>query len=159
LAAKKKEKRKSKLRISINVFSNFFSVADFSKTLDLKNLKWNVLLQIGWYSKKKECANFIEGKKKFEKILAIFQHSFLSFGAISFSHFGQLCHQIMLLLYLFLIFFLLMLCEKIGKSTTLASIIEQMLLQRPPIIHHCSIMEYCKSIFELILCLPTLIPG
>jgi hypothetical protein len=32
-----------------------------------------------------------------------------------------------------------MLCQKTGKSTTVACIIEQMLLQRPPIIH---LMEY-----------------
>jgi hypothetical protein len=42
------------------------------------------------FLRKKGCANFIEGKQNYEKILAIFQHSFLSFGAISFSHFGQL---------------------------------------------------------------------
>jgi hypothetical protein len=107
LAAQKKKKKKKKRRegASINVFSKFFFCGRFSKTLDLKNLKWNVLLQISWYSKKKQCANFIEGKKIYEKILAIFQHSFLSFGAISFSHLNNLCHQIMLLFFLFFSFF------------------------------------------------------
>jgi len=128
------QKKKKRVRTSINVFSKFFFCGRFSKTLDLKNLKWNVLLQISWYSKKKECANFIEGKKIYEKILAIFQHSFLSFGAISFSHLDNLCHQIMLLFFLFFSFFffpLLMLCQKTGKSTTLASIIEQCCYKGP----------------------------
>jgi hypothetical protein len=42
----------------------YFFGGRFSKNVDLKNLKWNVLLQIGWYSEKKRMCQFYRGKKK-----------------------------------------------------------------------------------------------
>jgi hypothetical protein len=123
-----KKKKKSRLRTSINVFSNLFfwwQIFEKCRPQEFK-MECSVANRLV-FLRKKGCANFIEGKKNNEKILAIFQHSF---GVINF-HIWTTVSSNNASFFSSFFFPLLMLCQKTGKSTTLASIIEQCCYKGP----------------------------